>query len=91
MSLKTSTRRLKLNRSRTIRGNVAPDHNGIVKVKVKRNGKRISTRKESLSQSGYEFNYRPKRPGTYSFKAVYPGHEDHLKAASGTRKFKVVR
>lgn len=91
VALRTSTRKLKLNRSRNISGDVTPDHSGAVKVKIKRNGKRISVRKASLSQSGYEFTYRPKRPGTYSFKAIYRGHDDHLKDASPTRRFKVVR
>lgn len=91
LSLKTSTRRLKLNRARTIRGSILPNHRGIVKVKIKRNGRNISTRKVRLSRSRYSFNYRPKRPGTYSFKAIYPGHNDHLRAASKTKKFKVRR
>ncbi len=91
VSLRTSTKRLKLNRSRTIRGNVAPYHRGSVRVQIRRNGKLISQRKVSLGRSRYDFLYRPKRPGTYSFKAVYPTHRDHLGAASPTKKFRVVR
>lgn len=91
VSLRTSTRKLKLNRSRTIRGTVRPNHRGVVKVQIRRNGKLISRRKESLSRSNYKFLYRPNRPGTYSFKAVYPKHDDHLRGASRTKKFKVVR
>ena len=91
VSMRTSTRQLKLNRSRTIRGTVRPGHRGIVQVQIRRNGKLISRRKESLSRSNYEFLYRPNRPGTYSFKAVYPKHDDHLQGASRTKKFKVVR
>lgn len=91
LALRTAKRKLKLNRSRTIRGNVAPGHRGIVQVQIRRNGKLISRRKESLSSSRYAFNYRPKRPGVYSFKALYPKHGDHLKAVSQTRKFRVVR
>ena len=91
VSLRTSTRKLKLNRSRTIRGNVGPYHREIVQVQIRRNGKLIARRKESLSRSRYEFLYRPKRPGTYAFKAVYPKHDDHLRGVSRTKKFKVVR
>ena len=91
LSLRTSNRKLKLNRSRTIRGNVAPYHRGIVQVQIRRNGKLISRRKEGLSRSRYAFTYRPKSPGVYSFKAVFPKHRDHLGAASATKKFRVVR
>ena len=91
VSLKTSTKRLKLNRSRTIRGNVSPGHRGVVQVQIRRNGKLISRRKESLGRSSYEFLYRPNRPGTYSFKAVYPKHGDHLQGASPARQFRTVR
>lgn len=91
VSLRTSTRNLKLNRSRTIRGNVAPGHRGIVQVQIRRNGKLISRRKASLSRSKYEFVYRPKRPGNYNFRAVYPKHNDHLRGVSRAKTFKVVR
>ena len=91
VSLRTSTRRLKLNRSRTVRGSVRPSHRGIVQVQIRRNGRLISRRKVSLRRSNYEFLYRPNRPGTYSFKAVYPKHGDHLQGVSRTKKFKVVR
>ena len=91
VSLRTSTRRLKLNRSRTVRGSVRPSHRGIVQVQIRRNGRLISRRKVSLRRSNYEFLYRPNRPGTYSFKAVYPKHGDHLQGVSSTKKFKVVR
>ncbi|MGB3632955.1 MAG: hypothetical protein WA982_02830, partial [Rubrobacteraceae bacterium] len=91
VSLNTSTRKLKLNRSRKISGNVAPSHQGIIQVQIRRNGKLISRRKASLNSSRYAFTYRPKSPGTYSFKAVYPTHSDHLGGASPTRTFKVVR
>lgn len=91
VSLRTATRKLKLNRSRTIRGSVAPSHRGIVQVQIRRNGKLISRRKESLSRSRYAFTYRPKRPGNYNFKAVYPKHNDHLQGVSRAKTFKVVR
>jgi hypothetical protein len=51
----------------------------------------MARRKVSLSRSDYSFTYRPKRPGTYSFKAVFPGHGDHLRGVSPARKFKAVR
>ena len=91
LSLRTSTRKLKLNRSRTIRGHVAPYHRGKVQVQIRRNGKLISRKKVGLSRSKYAFTYRPPRPGVYSFKAVYPKHRDHLQAVSPNRKFRVVR
>ncbi|CAN5547277.1 hypothetical protein BH24ACT22_BH24ACT22_14990 [soil metagenome] len=91
VSLRTSTRKLKLNRSRKISGNVAPSHRGIVQVQIRRNGKLISRRKASLSSSRYAFTYRPKRPGNYNFKAVYSQHNDHLQGVSRAKTFKVVR
>lgn len=91
LSLRTSTRKLKLNRSRTIRGSIAPSHKGVVQVQIRRNGRLIARIKESLSRSSYAFTYRPKRPGVYSFKAVYPRHRDHLGTVSPSRKFRVVR
>lgn len=91
ITLNTSTRTLKVRKARILSGRIAPRHGGYVRVEIRRNGKRVQTRKVSLNDSGYRFRYRAKRPGRYSFRAVYPSHKDHAMGASPTRKFRVVR
>lgn len=82
---------LKLGRSRTVSGAMSPSHSGSVKLVIKRNGEKISTKSLSLSDSRYSFTYKPPRPGRYAFFTVFRKDTDHLGNRSRQKDFRVVR
>ncbi len=92
VSLYTPSTKLKLGRVRTVSGSVMPEHDGSVTVTIKRNGGVVARKRAALnSNSRYSFRYKPGRPGTYSFIATYPKHDDNLGNRSRQKDFRVVR
>lgn len=82
---------VKLGKSLTVYGSVAPAHTGYVALTIKRNGTAISTRYVRLNNSRYSLVYTPPTPGTYSVVASYASHADHLGNTSVPRGFSVVK
>jgi hypothetical protein len=82
---------LTLGKSRAVAGSVLPEHEGSVRLVIKRNGNVIDRKTVTLTDSRYRLVYKPPRLGNYSIYAVFPKDEDHLGNRSPQRSFKVVR
>jgi len=86
---------LRLGGTRSITGSVSHhSHAGLpVRIMIRRNGMVIDERRLSLNgRVGYRFDYRPRRPGRYTFVANFDGHPPgHLPSRSPTTGFRVVR
>ncbi len=91
VSLETTTTNLKLGGSQTLSGSVTPAHTGSVKLTIKRNGRRLTTRTVPLSGTDYRLTYKPTKIGTYAVSATFGGDNDHLGNKSVNRTFKVVK
>lgn len=91
VSLNAATQGLKLGKSRTISGAVAPAHTGTVKLTIKRNGKQVLSKSLPLKSSRYSYSYKPRAAGSYSVVASFAGDADHLGGGSPVKIFKVTR
>lgn len=83
---------LDLGRSRPLAGRVLPEHQGSVRLLIRRNGEVIDRESAALSEdSRYRYVYKPPRPGRYTVSALFPKDADHLGKRSPLQSFKVVR
>jgi hypothetical protein len=86
-----STAKLKLGGSEIISGSVSPAHTGSVRLVIKRNGQRLTTKTVISKNSAYSFSYKPPSTGIYTFSASFGGDTDHLGSRSVERSVKVVK
>jgi len=95
ITLKVGRSDLKLGGGRAISGLVSHhSHGGLpVTVIVRRDGMPVEERRLRLDRAvGYRFDYRPSRPGAYTFVARFDGHPPgHLANRTRARGFRVVR
>ncbi len=86
----TSTRKVKLRRSKVIVGSVAPAHAGkAVKITVLGGGRTKTLSDRLDANSRFKSTYRPSKKGMYTVRVFFAGDSDHMAATGNTKKFRV--
>jgi dipeptidyl aminopeptidase/acylaminoacyl peptidase len=92
VSLDLSTGKVNLGNSLTMSGEVQPSHGGEVTLTIKRDGEKVATKRVGIDEdSRYSLTYEPRRSGSYSVVARFPGDDDHVGNTSPRRSISVVR